>query len=397
MDDITNNNLSIEGQKSSGNSLKELALLFFKLGIIAFGGPAAHIALMQEEFVHKKKWLSQDKFLDLIGATNLIPGPNSTELAIHIGLLRGGLLGLIIAGSCFIIPATIIVLVLAWIYVHFGKLPQVSGILYTVKPVIIAIVLQALWGLSRTAVKTKFLAIVGIFAIVLSFFHFNELIILFGTGVIIALIKAIKSLKQTPTLSTFISSISIFSSIEFIPTTINSFTPGLWPLFLFFLKIGSILFGSGYVLIAFLRTDLVEKYGWLTEAQLLDAIAIGQVTPGPVFTTATFIGYLIAGFWGAIVATIGIFLPAFIFVFISNPLIARMRESIIIGAFLDGVNIASLALMATATWQISNAAIVDTLTLILAITSAIALIWFRINSTWLILIAITIGLLIKLI
>ncbi|MBI4853542.1 MAG: chromate efflux transporter [Acidobacteria bacterium] len=381
-------------KKSSVNSLEELALLFLKLGITAFGGPAVHIAMMQEEVVNKKKWLTQEKFLDLVGVTNLIPGPNSTEMAIHIGLLRAGVPGLIVAGTCFIIPAAIIVLLLAWAYVSFGKLPQISGILYTIKPVVIAVVLQALWGFGKTAIKTKFLGLICVIAIILSVFRLNELVILFGAGIILALIKWFNTFRKTQDTSLFSSFFLMLPFLEAIAVT-PTVTLGIWPIFIFFLKVGSVLFGSGYVLIAFLRADLVEKYGWLTETQLLDAIAIGQVTPGPLFTTATFIGYLLAGYSGALAATVGIFLPAFIFVLASNPLIPRLRKSPIMGAFLDGVNVTSLALMATALWQLTSTAIVDYLTLILALLSAIALIWFRINSTWLIAASVIIGLILK--
>lgn len=387
---------TLEKQESRANSLKELALLFLRLGTTAFGGPAVHIAMMREEVVNKRKWLSEEEFLDLMGATNLIPGPSSTELAIHIGLLRGGFWGLIVAGTCFIIPAVTIVLLLAWSYVYFGNLPQLSGILYAIKPVVIAIVLQALWGLAPTAIKSRFLGFIAVLSLFLSILKFNELAILFGIAISFALIKwIINSRKKTfPALSIF------FTNFFVIPAQIAAtpaLTPGLWPIFLFFLKVGSLLFGSGYVLIVFLRADLVEKYKWLTETQLLDAIAVGQITPGPVFTTATFIGYLLAGFWGAIVATIGIFLPAFVLVLVSNPIIPRLRKSFVMGNFLDGVNAVSLALMGNALLQIVNAALVDFLTIALAIISAVLLIKFRINSTWLILGAVLIGLLIKLI
>jgi chromate transporter len=384
-------------QKSGTGSLGELALLFLKLGTTAFGGPAAHIAMMEEEVVRRRKWISHERFLDLLGATNLIPGPNSTEMAIHIGHLRAGWPGLMVAGICFIIPATMIVLSLAWVYVRFGKLPQAAGLLYGVKPVIIALVLQAIWGLGRAAVKTKFLALICLISIIFCFLNVNELILLFAAGAVMGLVQWLKNLQQKglTALSTFITGASTVLFTEAVTGAGPVSKFGLWPLFLFFFKVGSVLFGSGYVLLAFLRADLVQRLGWLTEGQLLDAIAVGQVTPGPVFTTATFIGYILAGPWGALIATVGIFLPAFFFVAISGPLIPRLRKSAIAGAFLDGVNVASLALMAVVTWQLGRAAIVDLITGILAAASAILLIRFRLNSAWLVLIGAIIGLLIK--
>jgi chromate transporter len=382
---------------STSTPLKELALLFLKLGATAFGGPAAHIAMMEEEVVRRRRWLSPEQFLDLLGATNLIPGPNSTEMAIHIGHQRAGWAGLLVAGICFILPAACIVTVIAWAYVKFGTLPQTAGLLYGVKPVIIAVVLQALWGLGRTAVKTKFLAVIALSAAVGSFLGLNELLILFGAGIIAGVGRwSVHQHKQGQTsLPAFFALIPIlpFAQVAAITGTTAAAPFGVWPLFLFFLKIGSVLFGSGYVLLAFLRADLVERWGWLTEAQLLDATAVGQVTPGPVFTTATFIGYILAGPWGACIATCGIFLPAFFFVAISGPLVPRLRQSPTAGALLDGVNVASLALMAVVTWQLGQAALVDLTTVMLAITSTVLLLRFRVNSGWLVIGGALVGLL----
>ncbi len=361
--------------------LRELAFVFLRLGIIGFGGPAAHIAMMEEEIVRRRQWLTREKFLDLLGATNLIPGPNSTEMAIHIGHVRAGWVGLIVAGSCFILPAMLIVLGCAWAYVEFGQLPQVQSILYGVKPVIIAIVVQALWSLTRTAVKNSLLAVIGVTAIVAVFFGANELLVLLVAGALAAGWKQ----KQMP--------LCLPGMLGTISPAAGAAAFGLWPLFLFFLKIGSVLFGSGYVLLAFLRADLVERWHWLTETQLLDAIAIGQVTPGPVFTTATFIGYILGGTPAAIVATIGIFLPAFVFVAISGPLIPKIRQSPSAGAFLDGVNVGSLALMLMVTCQLARTALVDWSTLGLAALSAAVLIGFRLNSAWLVLVGVMVGLL----
>jgi chromate transporter len=371
--------------------LKEVAFVFLKLGILGFGGPAAHIAMMKEEVVEHRKWLSEEKFLDLIGATNLIPGPNSTEMAIHLGHLRAGWLGLLVAGVCFILPAAIIVLFIAWLYIRFGKLIEATGLLYGVKPVIIAVVLQALWGLGRTAIKTRLLAFFGLISLVCAFISINELLILFGAGFLALIFHWAKNFNHKKlSFLNLTTSLFILPALRVTETTTTSFE--LWPLFLFFLKVGSVLFGSGYVLLAFLRNDLVIAKGWLTETQLIDAITVGQITPGPVFTTATFIGYVLGGFWGGVVATVGIFLPAFIFVAISSFLIPYLRKSPAAGAFLDAINVASLALMAAVTWQLGKATIIDLTTVLLCLASAILLIRFRINSAWLVLGGAIIGL-----
>ncbi|MEP7337751.1 MAG: chromate efflux transporter [Acidobacteriota bacterium] len=366
----------------SGATLGELARLFLRLGTISFGGPAAHIAMMEDEVVNRRRWLSRKEFLDLLGATNLIPGPNSTELAIHIGRRQAGWAGLLVAGSCFILPAALIVTLLAWIYVRYGSLPQANAVLYGVKPVIIAIVLQALWRLGRTALKTVPLALASAAGIVAVFLGINELIVLFTVGAVVAFGKWFVSLRARG--ETRLSSLAAaFFLAPLAQPAVTLF--GLWPLFLFFVKTGSVLFGSGYVLLAFLRADLVERWHWLTESQLLDAIAVGQVTPGPVFTTATFIGYVLGGLPGALVATIGIFLPAFFFVAVSGPLVSRIRKSVMAGAFLDGVNAASLSLMAVVTWQLGRTALVDWMTVALLVASLILLFRFRLNSAWLVL------------
>ncbi len=374
--------------------LKELAVVFLKLGTIAFGGPAAHIAMMDHEIVRRRKWLTREEFLDLLGATNLIPGPNSTEMAIHIGYRRGGWRGLVVAGSCFILPAALMVTVIAWSYVRFGKLPQVEGILYAVKPVVIAVVAQALWALSRSAIKTWTLALAGVVVVALNFAGINELLLLFATGVAICALRGFVDKKQIGMRQIlWWFSPAMNGAALTIATETTAF--GLWPLFGFFLKVGSVLFGSGYVLLAFLRADLVERWHWLTESQLIDAIAVGQVTPGPVFTTATFIGYFLGGLPGALVATLGIFLPAFLFVAISGPLLPRMRQSPVVAAFLDGVVVASMGLMTVVTWQLAGSALVDPLTLLLAALSGLLLIRFKINSVWLVLGGAVIGLIIS--
>jgi chromate transporter len=359
-------------------TLWDIARLFLKLGTTAFGGPAAHIALLQHEVVERRGWMSQAEFLDHLGASNLIPGPTSTELVIHIGRKRGGWPGLLVAGACFILPAAVMVGILAWAYVRFGKLPAVSGLLYGVKPVVIAIILQALWKLGRTAIKRVSLAIVALVALVLSVAGLSPLWVLLAGG---ALAFAV-SLDARRTKA------AILPSAPWVAAAVGAAIPsaaGLWPILLVFMKIGAMVFGSGYVLLAFLRTDLVERLGWLTQQQLLDSVAVGQVTPGPLFTTATFLGYLLHGTPGAIAATVGIFIPAFVFVAVSAPLIPRIRASRTASAALDGVNVASLALMAVVTWQLAQSALVDATTIAVTLVSALALfVYPRLNSAWLI-------------
>ena len=340
--------------------------------------------MMEDEVVRRRRWLTREEFLDLLGATNLIPGPNSTELAIHIGHRQAGWPGLLVAGVSFILPAVLIVGAFAWAYVRYGSLPEVAGVLYGVKPVIIAIVLQALWSLGRTAIKTKFLAFVAAAAVALTFLRVHELLVLFGAGVIVGLARiSARQIRSGHSLLLPISSSPVALFLQASTATAAPFA--LWPLFLFFLKVGAVLYGSGYVLLAFIRADLVERWQWLTETQLLDAIAVGQVTPGPVFTTATFIGYVLGGTQGALVATVGIFLPAFFFVAVSSPLVPRIRKSPVAGAFLDGVNAAALALMLVVTYELGRAALVDVKTIVLALVSAVILFRFRVNSAWLVL------------
>jgi chromate transporter len=372
-------------------TLRELAALFLKLGTFAFGGPAAHVAMMEDEVVRRRQWMTREDFLDYLGATNLIPGPNSTELAIHIGHARGGWPGLLVAGTCFILPATLIVSAIAWAYVQYGALPLAVGLAYWIKPTVIAVVVQALWGLGRTALKTRTLVAVGVAAIAASLLGVNEIAVLFGAGAAMLVLRAARRGALERARSTIVALASL--PIQSAPASIAS-AFGLWPLFGTFVKIGSVLFGSGYVLLAFLRADFVERLHWLTERQLLDAVAVGQVTPGPVFTTATFIGYILGGPAGAAVATLGIFLPAFIFVALSGVLLPRLRRSPSARTVLDGVNVASLALMAIVTGQLSRAAIVDAVTAAIAAVSMLLLFRFRINSAWLVIGAGVAGLLI---
>lgn len=377
------------GMMTTPPTLREIAVSFSRLGTTAFGGPAAHIAMMEEEFVRRRGWLSHAEFLDMLGATNLIPGPNSTEMAIHIGHQRAGWKGLVVGGVCFIVPATLIVMAAAWAYVRFGSLPQFQGIMYGIKPVIVAIILQALWRLAPIAVKSGFLAIVGSIAVAAAMLGAGPLTILFGAGGVAAAAARIERIgrRRLPAPLAAIAApgwAGIVATVKGAVAAAAIVPFSLLGLFLFFLKVGAVLYGSGYVLLAFLQTDLVDRLHWITQSQLLDAVAVGQVTPGPVFTTATFIGYLLGGVRGAAVATIAIFVPGFIFVAVSRPLIVRIRRSMIAGAFLDGVNVGSLALLAAVTLQLGRAAVVDVTTVAVAAISASLLIYARVNSAWLI-------------
>jgi chromate transporter len=376
--------VSDETVKPGQGSVQEVAALFFRLGLTAFGGPAAHIAMFHDEVVKRRKWVTEEHFLDMLGATNLIPGPNSTEMAIHIGYVRAGWRGLITAGVCFIFPAFAIVLVLAMLYVNYGSTPAAGWLLYGIKPVIIAVILQAIWGLLRKAVKTWYLGVIGAAIFVLYLLGVNELVLLFGGGFIAMLISYVPRLRQKGSGTGILTWLGLSGSLLFQTGTTLATPISLGTLFLTFLKFGAVLYGSGYVLLAFLRNDFVERLGWLTNQQLIDAVAIGQFTPGPVFTTATFIGYVVAGFPGAVLSTIGIFFPSFIFVFISNPFIPRLRRSALLSALLDGVNVSALGLMAAVTLELGRNAIVDWLTVGLAVSAAILLIRFKMNSTWLI-------------
>jgi chromate transporter len=373
--------------------LREVAALFLKLGVIGFGGPAAHIAMMEDDVVRRRRWISREAFLDLLGATYLIPGPNSTEMAIHVGYVRAGWPGLVVGGACFILPAMLITLALAAVYARYGRLPEAGWILYGVKPVIIAIVVQAVWSLARRAVATPLAAAVSLAVLVLALRGVNEVGLLFAAALGLPLIRvaaatgSVRVLAPGGLLGVALASPSVVSP--------GLATAGgvavLAQLALIFLKVGSILFGSGYVLLAFLRPDLVERTRWLTDTQLLDAIAVGQLTPGPVLTTATFIGYLIAGRAGAVVATVAIFLPSFVFVALSSPFIPRLRRSPWAAGFLDGANAASVALMATVTWELGRAAIVDWLTGGLALAAAMVLLTTRVNSAWLVVAGAAVG------
>jgi chromate transporter len=341
------------------------------------GGPAVHIAMMEEEFITRRQWLTREEFLDFLGATNLIPGPNSTEMAIHVGRVRAGWPGLVVAGASFILPAALMVAALAWAYVRYGALPQIAALLYGVKPVVIVVIAQGAYRLARTAIKSAWVAMLGTMALTASALGIDPLAILFGAG----LLAGLAHLRGQPARGG--ATLAITAGGTILATHAVPLSLGF--LFLIMLKIGATLFGGGYVLVAFLRADLVSRLHWLTEHQLLDAVAAGQVTPGPLFTTATFVGYVLGGIWGAIAATVGIFLPAFVLVAISGPIVPRLRQSPLAAAVLDGINVAALALMIAVSIQLARTAIDDWATAALGIVSAVLLFRYRINSVWLIL------------
>ncbi len=372
--------------------LRELAQTFFKLGAIAFGGPAAHVALMDDEVVKRRHWMSREQLLDLIGVTNLLPGPNSTELAIHIGYERAGWKGLFVAGTSFILPAMVLVWGLAILYRRTQSIPEMDWLLYGVKPVMIAIVLQALWKLGRKAIKDGPTTIAAI-AVVLGYvFQVHELLLLLLAGLAVMAVLNWRSPAGAFLVPT--TGLLVQTTAPLAATTAAN-APTALQVFLFFLKVGSVLYGSGYVLLAFLQRDVVERYQWLTSQQLLDAIAIGQLTPGPIFTTATFVGYLVAGNWGALLGTVGIFLPAFLLVGLVNPWVPWLKQSRWFTAFLQGVNAGSLGLMAAVTVTLAQAALVDWLTVLLAIAATVLVFRFKFNSAWLVLGGAIVGFLFK--
>ncbi len=353
---------------SEKKNLIEIAQVFFKLGLIAFGGPAAHIAMMDDEIVRKRKWMSEQHFLDLIGATNFIPGPNSTEMTMHCGYERGGWKGLFVAGSCFIFPAVVITCIFAWLYVEYGELPAVEPFIYGIKPAIIAVILMAAYKLGKKAVKTTPLAILGALTLVVCLLGVNKMIALFGAGVV-GLIYFLFTDRQhhDKTLG--------FAPFLFLPLSGALNISSLKILFSF-LKVGAILYGSGYVLFAYLDSELVAN-GWLTRQELLDAVAVGQFTPGPVLSTATFIGYQMNGLTGAIAATVGIFLPSFLFVLLLNPLIPKMRESRVVSALLDAVNVAAVALIVAVCIELSIETLTEWQSTLIAVISLACVFGFK--------------------
>ncbi len=355
------------------NQLKEIAQLFLKLGFTAFGGPASHIAMMHQEVVVKRQWMSEQHYLDLIGATNLIPGPNSTEMAIHIGRERAGIKGLLIAGLCFILPAVLITAFLAWLYVMYGTLPQLQAFIYGIKPAIIAVIIAAVYPMAKKSLKSMEMYLFACIAIALCFLGVNEIVTLFGTGALALLFSTFKNTNKLKSISPLLllSGNTISSSLNF-------------KLFFTFLKIGALLYGSGYVLFAFLDDELV-KQGWLNREQLIDAIAVGQITPGPVFSSVTFIGYIINGWSGSLLATVAIFLPSFLFVALLNPLIPKMRKSKKLSEFLDAVNVASVALIAFVCLQMGVDSIANWRTIIIALVSLLVSFRFtNINSAYIV-------------
>jgi len=375
----------MEGEKqvSASERLKEVAFLFFRLGLTSFGGPAAYIAIMHYEVVVRRKWVDEQKFMDILGAVNLIPGPNATEIASHLGLLSAGWGGFAAAGLLFILPGFITTAVAAWAYVTYGYVPAIGWVLYGIKAVIIAIIAQAIWSLGKRMFKNPLMvALVVAAGLALYFFNFNELAIIFAGAAFVLLVRGGRRLLTGRSVTPL-----ILSPLLSLPVTIlDSAVPfSNSTLFLTFLKIGATLFGSGYVLIAYLRSEFVVNLGWLTNAQILDAVAVDQITPGPLFTTATFIGYLLNGWTGATLATVAIFLPSFFFVALLSRYLPLLRKTWWASAFLDGVTAAALGLMAAVSVQLGQAALIDVFTVILALVSLLLLIRFKVNSLWLIL------------
>jgi chromate transporter len=357
-------------------SLAEVAKQFLRLGFMAYGGPAAHVAMMEEEFVRRRGWLTRERFLDLVGAVNLLPGPSSTELAIYLGEIRAGLAGLIIAGACFILPAAFLVTALAWAYLKFGALPQAAGLLFGIKPVVVALIAQAVWNLGKTALRSVPLAALAIAVVLLAMATVPAMWLLIGAGLLWMARREGKRLVASR------AALGVWISLGGGST---GGALGVLPIFFYFLKIGAVLVGSGYVLLPVLRADLVVTLHWLTESQLLDAVAVSQATPGPFFTVATFIGYVLAGWKGATLATIGMFLPAFVYVAATSGFLPKLRKSPLAGGFLDGVNAAAVGLMAFVGWQFGRASLVNVPAVILAVLSAVLIFRYKINSTWIVL------------
>ena len=374
--------IEAKGLTKLSERLREVALLFLKLGAFSFGGPAVYIALMHRETVHRHRWIDEQRFLDLVGATNLIPGPNATEMAIYLGLIRAGWRGLIAAGTLFILPGMVATMLVAWAYVAYGSIPEVGWVLYGVKPVVIGMVIEALWNLGRKGIKGPTTATVGIGVVALYLLGFNEIALLFGGAALVLLVYSGRHLMKHGLFAAV--PIPVLSQIPL--ATLNSAVVPFsqTALFLSFLKIGSVLFGSGYVLLAFLRSEFVANLGWITDQQVLDAVVAGQITPGPVFSSATFIGYLVGGWPSALLATLGIFLPSFLFVGLLSRILPFVRKSPWAATFLDGVNAASLGLMAGVTVQLGQTALIDTFTVVLSLITLFVIFRFGVNFVWLI-------------
>jgi len=370
-------------------TLAEIAREFLRLGFVAFGGAAAHVALMEERFVRRREWLTRERFLDLFGAASLLPGPSSTELAIYLGEIRGGYAGMLTAGGCFIMPAALLVAAVAWAYLKYGSVPQVAGLLLGIKPVVVALMAQAIWNLGRTALKSTPLVLLALGIVVLAAMGVPLLVLLLGSGILWMLLgRGLKAVRREFTLAG-IAGLSVTSAGG--ATAIV----GVASLFFYFLKIGAVLFGSGYVLLAILRADLVVKLHWLTDAQLLDAIAVSQATPGPFFTVATFIGFLLGGWRGAALSTVGMFLPAFFYVGMTARIIPRIRRSALAGAFLDGVNAAAVGLMGFVGWQFARAALVNWPAMVISAASVIFVFRYNVNSAWLVIGGAVVGMLLR--
>jgi chromate transporter len=376
------------------NRLGEIAIAFLRLGFIAFGGAVAHIALMEEEFVRRRGWLSREEFVDRVGAVNLLPGPSSTEMTIYLGQLRGGFPGLLIAGAAFILPSALMMCAMAWSYVRYGALPQIAGVLWGVKPVVVVLIAQAVWALGKTVLKSRELMVIAAIVLGLAAMHVVTLALLIGTGVawIVANRFGQSRAAQNGIAAAVAGAVGGAPGVASAVATAAATTTGV---FVYFLKIGALLFGSGYVLLAVLREDLVTRMHWLTESQLLDGIALSQATPGPFFTVATFLGYVLSGWRGAGLATAGMFIPAFLYVSVTANVLPRLRKSPTAGAFLDGVNAAAVALMAFVGFQFAREAVVTPPAAAIAAASAVLAFRLRVNSAWLILGGAVCGLVVK--
>ena len=376
----------IEPHESVSSRLKEVALLFFRLGMTAWGGPAVSVAMMHDEVVHRRKWIDDQRFLDILGATNLIPGPNATEVATHLGLIRAGWKGFFSAGILFLIPGSMMALFLAWAYVKYGSLPEVSAVLYGVKPVVIAVIIQALITLGRRACNSWLLLTVGLATLALYLFGVEEMILLFAGAAVILLVKGGRKLFRMGAASLlcipFLFNLSLLRLSPLL-NTITSFSNAT--LFLTSLKIGSLMFGTGYVLIAFAKSEFITNLGWINNTQLIDAIAVGQALPGPLSKSITFIGYLMGGIPSAFIATVGFFLPSFILVALLSKIVILARNTWWAAAFIDGVNVASLGLMAGAMVIIARTAIVDIFSALLTLASLLLIFKYKVSSHWIIL------------
>ncbi len=376
------------------SSLAEVVRYFFRLGSIAFGGPAVHIAMMRRELVAERQWVTDEEFVDLLGVTNLIPGPNSTELAMHLGSARAGWRGLWLGGLAFIAPAIAIVLGIAWAYVEYGDTPAGEALIYGIQPFMLAIIVQAIWGLRRAAVKGVATFVTGVAVVVLAVAGADEVSLILGAGVAMVLWRGASGgpgralLRWIRAIGTRARAASSNHAVLVTPAGYS-----LAELFFVFLKIGAVLYGSGYVLVAFIQSDLVDHRQWLTNGQLVDAIAVGQFTPGPVFSSATFVGYVIDGWQGAAVATAGIFLPSFFFVAVTHPLVPRLRRWPWTAPFLDGVNVAAIALMGVVTFDLARHALDDAFAISLFAAASLLLIRYSPNSAWLVLAGVVAGLL----